>query len=318
MMTKFAVLSSLLFATQAIAYEGSTFNEIKDVIDGTNFVPQSEIAKEEHAVYQAGKLPQYGMNMGSVFGKGKDLKRDAQRTISEKEDSYPRIEKLLHPNGVCLAGKWTMTEESDFSGAFKKGTSALFIGRASVAMEKTTSKSDRGFGFAGKIFPTTNPDQRVPTTNFFAVDVLMGENTPRFLETAVTNEPETGFNIMLVRLGLKIANTLKLVDQSPMFRPVTPIAKIGEAPEKVKSPKWMKISAADGTHMNDEKDFRREVLKAVSDNTVLKFKVEVSNTTKDNKKSEGWKHIGFIEIDHAKVSYGCDRQLHFAHPKHND
>ncbi len=317
-MTKFAFLSSLLFATHAIAYDGSTFNEIKDLINGTNFVPQSEIAKTESAVYLAGKLPQYGMNMGSVFGKGKDLKRDAQRTISEKEDSYPRIEKLLHPNGVCVTGKWTMTEESDFSGAFKKGTSALFVGRASVAMEKTTSKSDRGFGFAGKIFPTTNPDQRVPTTNFFAVDVLMGENTPRFLETAVTNEPETGFNIMLVRLGLKIANTLKLVDQSPMFRPVTPIAKIGEAPEKVKSPKWMKISAADGTHMNDEKDFRREVLKAVSDNTVLKFKVEVSNTTKDNKKSEGWTHIGFIEIDHAKVSYGCDRQLHFAHPKHND
>lgn len=318
MLAKIAILSSLIFTAHAIAYEGSTFNEIKDVINGTHFVPQSEIAKEEFAVYQSGKLPQYGMNMGSVFGKGKDLKRDAQRTISEKEDSYPRIEKLLHPNGVCVTGKWTMTEESDFSGAFKKGTSALFVGRASVAMEKTTSKSDRGFGFAGKIFPTTNPDQRVPTVNFFAVDVLMGENTPRFLETAVTNEPETGFNIMLVRLGLKIANTLKLVDQSPMFRPVTPIAKIGEAHEKVKSPKWMKISAADGTYLNDEKDFRREVLKAVSDNTLLKFKVEVSNTTKDNKKSEGWKHIGFIEIDHAKVSYGCDRQLHFAHPKHND
>ena len=70
--------------------------------------------------------------------------------------------------------------------------------------------------------------------------------------------------------------------------------------------------------MNDETDFRREIQKAVKDNSVLKLKVEVSETTKNRTKSEGWNHIGFIEIDQAKVSYGCDRQLHFAHPRHND
>ncbi len=319
MFTKIALLSSLLFTAHAIAYEGSTFNEVSDVINDKNFAPTSLIEKDEFAVYQSGKLPQYAMNMGSVFGKGKDLGRDAKRTIAEKHDYYQRLEKLLHPNGVCVSGKWNMTEDNIYSGLFKKGSSALFIGRVSVAMEKTTSRSDRGFGFAGKIFPTMNPNEKVPTTSFFTVDTLMGENTPRFLETAVTNEPETGFNLRLIKLGIKIANLLKLADKSPMFRPVTPIAKIGEAPANVKSPKWFRVTASDGTLMNDETDFRREVLKAVLDNTILKFKVEVSDSTKSMKKNaEGWKHVGFIEIDQAKVSYGCDRRLHFAHQKHND
>lgn len=308
---------ALLSAFDTYAYDGSTFTEVAEVVRDHRFDYRNGDAKDEFAVYQAGKLPQYPMNMGSVFGKGRDLGRDAERTITEREDSYPRIEKLLHPNGVCILGKWKMTEDSEYTGNFRKGTSSLFIGRVSVAMEKTTSDSDRGFGFAGKIFPTMNTEERVPTTNFFMVDILMGENTPRFLETAVTNEPETGFNIWLIRLGIKIANVLKMVDESPMFRPVTPIAKMG-ATGPVKSPKWMRISTADGMHLNDEKDFRREVVKAVKDNGVLKFKVEVSETTKDRNKNEGWKHIGFIEVDEARASYGCDRQLHFAHPKHND
>lgn len=308
---------TLLSTLNAFAYEGSTFREINDIISDKNFVARNEVEKAEFSVYQAGNLPQYKMNMASVFGKGKDLGADARRTVTEKNDSYPRLEKLLHPNGVCVSGKWTMTEENSYSGHFRKGTNALFIGRVSVAMEKTTSKSDRGFGFAGKIFPTLNPDQRVPTTNFFMVDILMGEHTPRFLETAVTNEPETGFNIRLIKLGIKIANMLKMADKSPMFRPVTPIAKLGET-GAVKSPKWMRVTSASGTLMNDETDFRREVQRAVKDNSVLKLKVEVSETTKNRTKSEGWNHIGFIEIDQAKVSYGCDRQLHFAHPKHND
>lgn len=318
MIRSFALINVILLSSiSAFAYEGSTFQEISDLISDRNFVPASVDEKEEFAVYQAEKLPQYGMNMASVFGKGRDLGRDARRTVSERHDSYPRLEKLLHPNGVCVSGKWTMTEENSYSGHFRKGTNALFVGRVSVAMEKTTSKHDRGFGFAGKIFPTMNPDERVPTTNFFMVDILMGEHTPRFLETAVTNEPETGFNIMLIRLGVKIANVLKVADKSPMFRPVTPIAKLGET-GVVKSPKWMRVTSAAGMILNDETDFRREVQKAVKDNSVLKLKVEVSDTTKNRSKSEGWKHIGFIELDQARVSYGCDRQLHFAHPKHND
>ncbi len=316
MIRKIALLTLLASTQVSAAYEGSTFNEVSDVINDNNFAPTSQIEKDEFAVYQSGKLPQYAMNMGSVFGKGKDLGGNAKRTVTERDDFYKRIEKLLHPNGVCVSGKWNMTEDSVYSGLFKKGSNALFIGRVSVAMEKTTSKSDRGFGFAGKLFPTMNPNERVGTTNFFMVDILMGENTPRFLETGVTNEPETGFNLSLIRLGLKIANVLKLADQSPMFRPVTPIAKIGAT--EVKSPKWMRVSSADGVIMNNESDFRREVLRAVDDNQVLKLKVEVSETTKDRKATEGWKHIGFIEIDHAKASYGCDRRLHFAHPKHND
>lgn len=312
------IFLTLLVSGLSYGSTGSTFREVLKVLENKDFVPQSEIEKKEFAVYASGKLPQYKMNYMSVFGKGKHLKEDAQRTINDHSDYFPRIEKLLHPNGVCVVGSWQMTEANPYSGLFKNGSKALFVGRVSVAMEKTSSKSDRGFGFAGKLFPTNSPDERVNTINFFSVDILMGENTPHFLGTAVTNEPESGFKLRLIALGLKITKALKLADKNPMFRPVTPIAKVGEKTGNIKSPKWMRMSAEDGTILNDEKDFRNEVVKALADNKILKLKVEVSETTKDRHATTGWNKVGVIKIDRAMVSYGCDRRLHFNHPKSDD
>ena len=69
---------------------------------------------------------------------------------------------------------------------------------------------------------------------------------------------------------------------------------------------------------NNKQDFRLEVLKAFSDNGVLRFKIEVSNTTKDKDSHLGWNEIGTITEEKAYVNYGCDRRLHFGHPKFNE
>jgi len=37
--------------------------------------------------------------------------------------------------------------------------------------------------------------------------------------------------------------------------------------------------------------------------------------TANKPEDAGWQHIGHIKADKTVVSYGCDRQLHFAHPK---
>ena len=40
--------------------------------------------------------------------------------------------RLLHPNGICLTGLWEITEETAYSGYFRKDSRALVIGRYST------------------------------------------------------------------------------------------------------------------------------------------------------------------------------------------
>jgi hypothetical protein len=295
-------------------YEGSSFAEVVDVIEDHNFTPATEIAKDEFAVYQ-NRLPQYPMNTISVFfGKGTTLERDAQRTVNEGFDYYDRLPKKLHPNGVCVTGEWQIQEPTKYSGYFANGAHGLFVGRISVAMEDTTSDDERGFGIAGKVFPTLNPQDVVKTGNFFTVDVLMGTDQPRVLDTKTTNEPELGFKFNLLAFGMKLGSALKKADESPMFRPLTKVAELN-SPAKVVTPHWIRLSADRHLKRNNEKDFRNEVLKALEDNKKLIYNIEVSDTTKDRSANSGWKKIGEVTLDRAIVSYGCDRRLHFAHPK---
>lgn len=298
-------------------YKGSSFREVVDVLQDKNVPVRSEADRQELEVYRSHKLPQYAMSLSSVFSGGSaTLERDAKRTINERFDYYDRIAKLLHPNAVCVTGEWQMDANTPYSGLFSSNSKALFVGRISVAMQNTTSADKRGFGFAGKIFPTMNPDQPVETVNFFTVDVLMGDHTKHFLDTATTNQPALGFSLSLIRLGFKIFKTLTKADDNPGFRPITPIAKVGAL--QVNSPKWIRLSADSKLVRNDEPDFRDEVVKALEQNGKLIFNIDVSTTTGDRNAAKGWSHIGRLVIDQAEVSYGCDRRLHFAHPRLKD
>ena len=182
-------------------------------------------------------------------------------------------------------------------------------------MENVNLSEKRGFGFAGKLYPTMNRTDIVKTGNFFTVDILMGTKNKPFLTAEMTNEPETGFDISVIGLGLKIASALKAGDENPSFRPLTGISGLNET-STIRTPRWIKIGASQRMIKNNESDFRKEVLFALEQNKTLIFDVQVSDTTKDTEDS-GWNKIGQIEINSAYVSYSCDRRLHFAHPKMN-
>lgn len=306
-----------LFAMSAFAqteYQGASFAEVVDVLENHGFTPRNEGERYEMDVYTK-RLPQYPMNMLTVFsGSGTTLERDAVRTLSERFDYYDRLPKKLHPNGVCVTGEWQIQKDTPYSGYFAKGAKGLFVGRVSVAMEKTTSKDPRGFGFAGKVFPTMDVHEVVKTGNFFTVDVLMGEDQEHVLDTKTTNEPEAGFRLGLISFAFKIASVLKKVDENPLFRPLTQVAALNN-PAEIRQPKWIRLSVDKNVQRNNEKDFRDEVLKAMEDNKKITYAIEVSDTTKDRSSKTGWNKIGEVVLDHAIVSYGCDRRLHFAHPK---
>ncbi|MCB0392689.1 MAG: hypothetical protein KDD58_15470 [Bdellovibrionales bacterium] len=293
----------------------STFNEVVSILENDNPLVYAKAAQIDLDRYQNGNLPHYPVNMSSIFEQGSEqLIQDAKRTVNDKADYYEYLPKLLHSNGVCITGEWVMDASSPFTGAFKGGNKSLFIGRISTAMEQTTKGNKRGFGFAGKIFPTLNTHEPVQTENFFTVDVLMGTETPRYLQTATTNQPEIGFSWSLMYLGIKIASALTEADEDPGFRPVNNLASLNQV-GSISSPKWIKIKPKSGQVMNDESDFRMEVFKAMKENNGLTFEIFWSNTTNDYTTNKGWRRIGEIRVDDAIISFGCDRRLHFAHPK---
>jgi hypothetical protein len=93
-------------AGAAAPYTGSSFREV-----------WSQVASDPYAT-----LPHYQVTLGSFFGFFQDHLLDAsRRTLDDHSDVLPPFRKLLHPNGVCLAGTWNITEETPYTGYFRKG-----------------------------------------------------------------------------------------------------------------------------------------------------------------------------------------------------
>lgn len=321
-------LTATTLGANAQVYSGSTFNEVLSIMSDQGLIPldQESIVKSELNIYKNNQLPKFTIKrpsflldpLGLFTPTSAALVQAAKRTTSERFDYYPRIEKLVHSNGICLGGTWKMDVDPNnkYTGSFKSGAKALFIGRISTALGGTETDSSRSFGIAGKIFDTLNPDQKIETKNFFTLDVALGTKS-MVLDTRLTNQPailDGGSNLTLGALGKWIDRALEKADQPTNFRPITHIAK--EEAVVTKSPKWMRLQLASGQQKAFDADFRNEVAKSMQLNGgKLRFSIEVSETTSDRNASSGWTKIGEVEFVNSKVSYGCDRRLHFAHPK---
>ncbi|MFN2310108.1 MAG: hypothetical protein ABR553_10325 [Gammaproteobacteria bacterium] len=308
-------VTALLLASPLL-HAAATFNEVYDVVFGAAPAPENDEQAQEQRVYQQRGLPQYKITVNNFFEAGVNLlEQDAIRTVSETADYYPRLEKRVHSNGICFTGTWTITEETPYTGYFKKGATGLLIARASTALSETRRGQPRAFGFAGKLFPTLDPDLATETVNFFLADVLAGVQRDHYLDVTMTNQPETGFRFSVIVLGLQIASAFSKADKDQGIRPLYPIAELGLAGgELAKSPQFMLLQASAATPRNDEVDFRDELNLEKSGSGDLMFDILVSDVS-PSKTSGHWGRIGAIVLTKSVVSYGCDRRLHFAHPK---
>jgi hypothetical protein len=116
-------LVSLLLSSAASASGLSSYADVKQVLLDENAPMVSDQVSQELQVYQQGKLPHYQMSVRSVFEFGSaGLEKAAKRTISDKSDYLDRLPKLLHPNGVCVMGKWQIAKDSPYTGAFAANT----------------------------------------------------------------------------------------------------------------------------------------------------------------------------------------------------
>jgi hypothetical protein len=244
------------------------------------------------------------------------IERSANRTLNDRSDLLPRFNKLAHPNGVCLKGSWKVTEKNPYSGLFKVGSEAIIIARASVALTKTETGDLRGFGLAGKLFPTSDENEVVETANFFLIDDLGGTKAEHYTDVEMTNEPKVTKTFAVLanlKYALKLATTFKKVDENPSKRQVYEIAMAARSPdEAIATPKWMMVKASSKQLKVDESDFRNELLISVN-RSVLSFDVYTANAEVNGKKN--WKKIGKINFEESIASDSCDHRLHFHHPK---
>jgi hypothetical protein len=268
-------------------------------------------------------LPHAAVTLSSFFDWFENkLLTASRRTLSDRSDLLPRFRKLVHPNGICLAGTWNITAPTPYTGYFRGGSRALFIARASTALTATRRGEYRAFGFAGKLFPTTDPDAVVPTANFFTIEDLGGTLRDHFLDAENTNDiirisltPETFLN---TPIGVAVANAFATADRTfditqTLIRQLYPIAEAGEPDlAQARAPRWLKITGADDMPRIDATDFREE-LRLANYPDGLRFDIFVADegTRLGDKK---WERIGFIAFTEDALSDSCDHRLHFSHP----
>lgn len=283
-------------------YKGSTFREVRDLVFSDPYET----------------LPSYTITLGSLYdGFTNALLVASRRALTNEHDIVDHFQRLVHPVGIALTGKWEMTEDSPYSGLFKKGTETLLLVRCSVLLYKTLQGQYRGFAFAGKIFPTLDPDERVKTVDFFTIDVLAGTKANFFTGVELSNDPPLGFNTDLFRLFWVVNATFAAfirANWNPVMRPVYRLSEYGVADVKdAKTPRWMMLKGWGGSGQCNTPDFRNELrVENYIDNKLI-FDV----FTADKKLSNGqrdYKRIGKITLDESVTSDACDHRLKFRHP----
>ncbi len=302
-----ALGSTTSLAQTETSYKGSRFSDTwSTVLEGP---------------YQ--NLPQEKVTVRSFMsGVLNNLQKASERTLATGDDTLPYFQKLLHPNGICMAGTWNITEPSRYSGYFKQGSQGLIILRGSAALSQINRGEKRSFGLAGKIYPTIDPNHQKPlkTANFFTIDNLAGTYSKNFLDSPMTNDiTSIGFGLdNLSQLGiLNAANNAfsaaeKTLNRVLSVRQLYQVSELGEQdPKSAITPLWLKVAGRPETRSLN-KDFRDDIRVPLRTG-ILYFDIFVSSEGNLGK-DKVWQKIGYIAVDQESTSEGCDHRLHFQHP----
>jgi hypothetical protein len=321
------------------SYQGSRYSEVRDALFRNAYYLTWGSPGDP-------PLPVYGVTLcrtlrGSLFGSPWRFFAATRRTLDSEADlrwgpDRRGFRRILHPNGVCLMGKWIIDqapEGRNYSGHFQKGTEALIIGRYSSCCTETRRGHYRSLSLVGKIYPTTDPNHTSPlrTANFITQEDLGGSKSMSLKEVELRNAPDTtpwrrgpALPVLLVT-GFVFSRNDKQKD----IRQLYPIAELGK-PENTPTmaPEFMRLRIEkEPRHVyGDELDFRDEVLGQIYDRgdatpkRPLTFTIEVSDmgVTKGilrrRRLIENWQRIGRIEFTEGVASYNGDFVLHFHHP----
>lgn len=320
------------------AYKGSRFSEVRDAIFAN---PYQKIWGEAGAR----SLPVYKVTLGSVlrgvlpFGKPYSFRQAVERTVDSHADlrwgaDGKGFRRLLHPNGVCLSGRWEITEPTNYSGYFRENSRALLIARYSTCCTETRRGRTRSLAMVGKLYPTTDPNHAEPlrTASFFTQEDIAGARTDYFNDAELRNAPDVhsyrrGFGVPIILIeGL----VFKIADREPAHRQLYQVAELGKPEsEPTRCPQFMRllVSSDQPRIEGADLDFRDEIMAQIYDRgdraprRSLTFNIEVTDDGAlrgpgglQHGTFSNWRRIGAIVFDNAIVSYNGDFVIHFNHP----
>ena len=242
--------------------------------------------------------------------------------------------RLLHPNGVCLVGRWQITEDTPYSGYFRRGSTALVVARYSSGAGGNRRGRIRSLALVGKLFPTVDPDHPMPlrTANFITQEDIGGARSDSINVAELRNAPD----VTVFRRGpagtllIKVAAVFRRVDAQPTVRQLYPIAELGKpAGEPTRAPAFMRLLVAPEQPVipGADLDVRDEVMAHIFDRgdpmpkRTLTFTIDVTDDGitsgtpfRVRRTFRNWRRIGTLVFDNAVISYNGDAVIHFAHP----
>jgi len=246
------------FGTEAFTeadreYKGSRFAEVREAIFAT---PYQRVWGAEGVP----PLPKYKVTLWSVlrgilsFGKRYIFEQAVARAVDSHADlrwgsDGKGFRRLLHPNGVCLTGVWKITEDTDYSGYFRKGSEALVIGRYSTCCTENRRGHTRSLALVGKLFPTNDAEhtQLLRTASFLTQQDIGGDRVDYINDAELRNAPDVhGFRRGLgVPILLITGLVFRRVDKEPAQRQLYQIAELGKPEgEPTRTPKFMRLLVA--------------------------------------------------------------------------
>jgi hypothetical protein len=325
-------------------YNGTAFNEVRDAVMNDPYYGSTwgEASDKALPVY---KTTFEGVARGMLSLTKRFLFLDAaQRTLVSHADlrwgtDGKGVERLIHPNGICLAGIWKINDDAptNYTGYFAKGKEGLCITRYSTGL-KVNRGQMRTLSMVGKLYPTTNRNEKQRTASFITQEDLGAAYSEGIHDALLRNAPNITITKRFPDLGtlFLFAFTFNRADTRNSERQLYEIAELTKAGEppitQPNCPRFMqlvinkelspKISGAD-----DTADFRDEILAQIYDRGVagtkrkLVFDIEVSNDGEVkgliNKGIQGanWIKIGTLTCEEAAASHNGDFVIHFHHPK---
>ncbi|MGC4081555.1 MAG: hypothetical protein QM736_05415 [Vicinamibacterales bacterium] len=320
------------------AYAGSRY---QDVVDALFANPYQQVWG------RAGEppLPLNEQSIRTVFGgllahvRHSRFERASERSLDSAADlrwgtDRRGFTRFLHPNGVCLTGRWEISEETPYSGYFAGCSSALVVARYSSGAGGPRRGNIRSLALVGKLYPTTDPNHPTPlcTANFITQEDIGGARSDSINEAELRNAPD----VTVFRRGpagtllVKVASVFRHVDKEPTVRQLYPIAELGKpAGEPTRAPAFMRLRVAPEQPVipGVDLDVRDEVMAHIFDagdpvpKRTLTFLIEVTDegtTTgtpfRVRRRFGEWRRIGAMVFDNAVISYNGDAVIHFTHP----
>jgi hypothetical protein len=234
-----------------------------------------------------------------------------------------------------MTGQWRISEDTPYSGYFRKSSTALVVARFSTCCTETRRGQTRSLSLVGKLFPTMDPNHHapLPTANFFTQEDIGGADSMYINDADLRNAPDitisrrgvSGFSVLL-----KVGMTFNRVDQEPGVRQLYPIAELGKSPEEpTRTPQFLRLRVArdqpriEGTNL----DFRDEIMAQIFDRgdpfpkRTLTFDIGVTDegqksgpAARERRTFQNWRTIGALVFDNAVISHNGDRVIHFSHP----